>query len=136
MSEEEYFKKYHKHIIFGGCCVSEDNPEWACSKCSAYIYNVKHIPFTKKDAYTKLDAMLSEEHKEALKTNDAIKYHFSLGLWIRNNWIYGQNEEYAKHLAELFGEAPDFFHADDLSDRIIRSYKRHLNGIKEKVQEK
>ena len=38
-----------------------------CPKCGA------HIPYKKKDAYAKLDAMLSEEDKEALKTGDAIE---------------------------------------------------------------
>ena len=27
MSEDDYFKKYHEHVIYGGCCVSEDVPE-------------------------------------------------------------------------------------------------------------
>ena len=53
MSEEEYFNTYHEHVIYGGCCISEDDPEWACSKCGAEIYNAKHIPYTKKDAYAK-----------------------------------------------------------------------------------
>ena len=28
MSEEEYFETYHEHVIYGGCCISEDDPEW------------------------------------------------------------------------------------------------------------
>ena len=63
MSEEEYFETYHEHVIFGGCCISEDDPEWACSKCGAEIFNATHIPFSKKIAYAKLDAMLSEDLK-------------------------------------------------------------------------
>lgn len=134
MSEEEYFNTYHEHVIYGGCCISEDDPEWACSSCGAEIYNVTHIPFTKKDAYAKLDAMLSEEDKEALKTGDAIEFHFSLGMWIRNNWIYEQDEEYVKLLAEMFGDDSPFFEPDDLSSRIIESYQRHLRGLKKKMQ--
>ena len=134
MSEEEYFEKNHEHVIYGGCCVSEDDPEWACSKCGAEIYNVAHIPFTKKDAFAKLDALLSIEDKETLKTGDAFEFHFTFGMWIRNNWIFEQEEEFVKQLAELFGENPDFFHADDLSDRIIKSYQRHLRGIRKKMQ--
>ena len=53
MSEEEYFNTYHEHVIYGGCCISEDDPEWQCSECGAEIYNAKHIPLTKKDAYAK-----------------------------------------------------------------------------------
>lgn len=133
MSEEEYLEKYHEHVIYGGCCVSEDNPKWACSKCGVKIYNAKHIPLTKKNAYAKLDAMLSEEDKAEMTKADAIEYHFTLGMWIRNNWIYEQDEEYVKHLAEIFGEDSDFFEPDSLSGRIIESYQRHLRGLKKKV---
>lgn len=38
MSEEEYYNTYHEHVIYGGCCVSDDNPEWKCSKCGLEIY--------------------------------------------------------------------------------------------------
>ena len=133
MSEEEYFNTYHEHVIYGGCCISKDDPEWACSQCGAEIYNATHIPFTKKVAYAKLDAMLSEEDKRELTTGDAIEFHFSLGMWIRNNWIYEQNEEDVKQLAELFGDDSPFFEPDDLSDRIIKSYQRHLRGMKKKT---
>ena len=133
MSEEEYFNTYHEHVIYGGCCISKDDPEWACSQCGAEIYNATHIPFTKKVAYAKLDTMLSDEDKEKLKTGDAIEFHFSLGMWIRNNWIYEQDEEDVKQLAELFGDDSPFFEPDDLSDRIIKSYQRHLRGMKKKT---
>ena len=133
MSEEEYFNTYHEYVIYGGCCISKDDPEWACSQCGAEIYNATHIPFTKKVAYAKLDAMLSEEDKRELTTGDAIEFHFSLGMWIRNNWIYEQNEEDVKQLAELFGDDSPFFEPDDLSDRIIKSYQQHLRGMKKKT---
>ena len=77
MSEEEYFKTYHEHVIYGGYCISEDDPEWKCSKCGAEIYTAKHIPYTKKDAYAKLDAMLSEEDKKIMTKGDSYEYHFS-----------------------------------------------------------
>ena len=134
MSEEEYFNTYHEHVIYGGCCISEDDPEWQCSKCGAEIYNATHVPFTKKDAYAKLDAMLNDEDKCKLRTGDAIEFHFTLGMWIRNNWIYEQDEEYVKRLAEMFGDDSPFFEPDDLSGRIITSYQRHLRGMKKKMQ--
>ncbi len=132
MSEEEYFKTYHEHVIYGGCCVSEVYPEWQCSKCGAEIYNAKHIPYTKKDAYAKLDALLSEEDKEIMTKGDSYEFHFTLGMWIRNNWIYEQDSEYVKRLAEMFGDDPELYHPDSLSDRIIDSYQRHLRGMKKK----
>ena len=78
--------------------------------------------------------MLSEEDKGKLKTGDAIEFHFSLGMWIRNNWIYEQDEEYVKLLAEMFGDDSPFFEADNLSSRIIESYQRHLRGLKKKMR--
>jgi len=133
MSEEEYFNTYHEHIIYGGCYIPEDHPEWACIKCGAEIYNATHIPYSKKIAFAKLDAMLSEEDKEKMTKGDSFEYHFTLGMWIRNNWIYQQEEEYVKILADMFGVDAPFFQADDLSDRIIKSYQRHLRGLKKKM---
>ena len=75
MSEEEYFNTYHEHVIFDGCCISEDDPEWQCSKCGAEIYNATHIPFSKKIAFAKLDAMLSDEDKEKMKKGDSCENH-------------------------------------------------------------
>ena len=46
------------------------------------------IPQTKQEAFAQLDEMLSEEEKSKLVKSDAIEFHFSLGMWIRNNWIY------------------------------------------------
>ena len=51
------------------------------------------IPQTKQEAYAQLDEMLSEKDKCELTKSDPIEYHFSLGMWIRNNWIYEQDRK-------------------------------------------
>ena len=84
------------------------------------------IPKTKNEAFAKLDAMLSEKEKSELAKSDPIKYHFSLGMWIRNNWIYQQEEEDVKRLAIAFRTDVLFFEADDLSMKIIEYYQRYL----------
>ena len=84
------------------------------------------IPQTKNEAFTQLDAMLSEKDKSELAKSDAIEYHFSLGMWIRNNWIYEQNEEDVKRLAKAFRTEMLFFEADSLSMKIIEYYQRYL----------
>ena len=57
------------------------------------------IPKTKKECFALLDEMLSKEDKEAIvQMEDTIELHFTLGLWIRNNWIYNQTEEEIKAL--------------------------------------
>ena len=45
------------------------------------------IPQTKQEAFAQLDEMLSEKDKKGLANGEAIEFHFSLGMWIRNNWI-------------------------------------------------
>jgi len=84
------------------------------------------IPQTKNEAFAQLDAMLSEKDKSELAKSDAIDYHISLGMWIRNNWIYEQEEEDVKHLAKVFRTEMLFFEADDLSMKIVEYYQRYL----------
>ena len=84
------------------------------------------IPQTKNEAFAQLDEMLSEKDKSELAKGDAIKYHFSLGMWIRNNWIYEQTEEDVNHLAKAFRTDLIFFDPDSLSENIIESYQRYL----------
>ena len=84
------------------------------------------IPKTKNEAFAQLDEMLSEEEKRKLVKSDPIEYHFSLGMWIRNNWIYEQDEADVKRLAKAFRTEILFFEADDLSMKIIEYYQRYL----------
>lgn len=84
------------------------------------------IPKTKNEAFAQLDAMLSEEEKRELAKSDPIDYHFTLGMWIRNNWIYEQNEEDVKRLAKAFRTEMPFLEADELSMKIIEYYQRYL----------
>ena len=84
------------------------------------------IPHTKNEAFAQMDAMLSEKEKSELANGDAIKFHFSLGMWLRNIWIYGQEEEDVKQLAKAFRVDMLFFEADNLSEKIIEYYQRYL----------
>jgi hypothetical protein len=84
------------------------------------------IPKTKNEAFAQLDAMLSDEEKRELVKSDPIEHHFSLGMWIRNNWIYQQEEEDVKRFGKAFRTEMLFFEADDLSMKIIEYYQRYL----------
>ena len=84
------------------------------------------IPQTKQEAFAQLDEMLSEEDKNELVKGDAIEFHFSLGMCIRNNWIYEQNEEDVNRLAKAFRTDFIVFDPDSLSGKIIESYQRYL----------
>ena len=85
------------------------------------------IPKTKKECFALLNEMLSEEDKQAIiESKDVDEFHFSIGLWIRNNWIYEQNEEDANRLAKAFRMDYIVFDPDSLSGKIIESYQRYL----------
>ena len=45
-------------------------------------------PKTKKECFAQLDETLSETDKKAIvEAEDLFEFHFTLGLWIRNNWL-------------------------------------------------
>lgn len=84
------------------------------------------IPHTKQEAFAQLDSLLSEKDKSELAKSDAIEFHFSLGMWIRNNWIYEQDEKDVKRLAKAFRTDYIIFDPDSLSEKIIESYQNYL----------
>ena len=88
------------------------------------------IPRTKEECFAQLDDMLSEEDKKALMENDDLfDYHFTLGLWIRNNWIYPLNRVDEKTFMEMFVEDKRslfYIHPDSVSGDIIEKYVEYL----------
>ena len=52
-----------------------------------------NVPKTNRECYALLDEMLSEEDKQAIVEKEIVELHFTLGLWIRNNWLYPQSSE-------------------------------------------
>ena len=84
-------------------------------------------PKTKKECFAQLDEMLSEADKKAIvEAEDIIEFHFTLGLWIRNNWLYDCSEEEQESLSKAFGVNSLYYEADDLSSEILEAYKKHL----------
>ena len=88
------------------------------------------LPKTKEECFAQLDGLLNEEDKKALMENDDLfDYHFTLGLWIRNNWIYPLNRVDEKAFMELFVEDKRnllFIHPDSMSSEIIEKYVEYL----------
>lgn len=96
----------------------------------------KYCPLTKGIAFARLDKRLSEEDKKAiLKAKDMIEFHFTLGMWIRNTWIYGNEEERVQALAKDLGEVV-WFSADDLSSAILDGYKKYLKKLQKAAKSK
>ena len=88
-------------------------------------------PKTKKECFALLDEMLSEaDIKAIVEAEDLFEFHFTLGLWIRNNWLYDRNEEEMESLSKAFGVDVPYFAADDLSSEILDAYQKHLRKSK------
>ena len=46
-------------------------------------------PKTAAEAFKRLDRRLTNEEKlQIAKAKDLVEFHFGLGMWIRNYWIY------------------------------------------------
>lgn len=58
------------------------------------------IPTTTRQAFKILDELTTPEEKAQFlsqsKHEFVIDQHFGLGMWIRNNWIYGHEKETAE----------------------------------------
>lgn len=84
-------------------------------------------PKTKKECFAQLDEMLSEEDKMAImQAEDTIEFHFSFGLWIRNNWLYDSSPEDVKILYKTFGLDTIISQPDELSSEILEAYQKYL----------
>jgi len=96
---------------------------------------MERIPKTNRECYALLDKMLSEEDKQAIVEKGTFELHFTLGLWIRNNWLYPQSPENTEALLKTFGKKAHFYyHPDDYSSIILEAYLRHLKRRMKKMQ--
>lgn len=55
-SEYEYFEHFGEHVIFGGCCITGDDPEWACNECGR---EYKRLQFPRNSKQIARDALLN-----------------------------------------------------------------------------
>ena len=108
--------------------------------------NKNTIPTTARQAFKILDAMLTPEDIAAFCAMSASEFscnqHFGLGMWIRNNWIYGpgeeddQERELRDECYRMLAGVPKkdymFEHPDTVSGRFLERYHRHLKKIQKK----
>jgi len=91
------------------------------------------IPKNLNECYEELKKVLSKEEMDKLKAekeDDLVRYHFSLGGWIRNTWqLWGDSE-----LKQYFKDI-EIHHPDDMSSIVITSFHRYLNGKEIKLDE-
>ena len=92
---------------------------------------MENKPKTKKECFVFFYEMLSVADKKAIvEAEDLFEFHLTLGLWIRNNWLYERNEEELESLSKAFGVDIPYFAADDLSSEILEAYQKHLRKSK------
>lgn len=96
-------------------------------------YERLDIPSSLSECYSKLDEKLSTKDISEIKNSDINnlgKYHFGLGLWIRNNWIYPTPNRISKIFIEN-----GIRHPDHISGYIITGYHYYLNGTEKELDE-
>lgn len=86
------------------------------------------------EAMSQLDILLTKEDKKNIfdvTENDYItNSHFSIGIWIRNNWGLWAGQELAKYFNRLGINYPD-----EMSGIILRCYYRHIHNQDYKLEE-
>ena len=83
-------------------------------------------PRTAEEAFKRLDKRLTKEEKQQIVSlDDMSELHFSLGMWIRNYWIYTGERENLESLLRDIGEA-EFLIGDMASSAILDAYQKHL----------
>lgn len=99
------------------------------------------IPTTTRQAFRLLDAIITADDKAYFltltKADFCSEEHLGLGMWIRNNWIYGPEYEEGTEERELrdrcyrmlSGSKEEYFyfeHPDTISGRFLEKYYKHL----------
>ena len=90
-------------------------------------------PTTAQEAFARLDALLDEEDKKRLVEDEMAIFnaHFTLGMWIRNNWSYPLNDEERRSFLKMFEDDGDeyfFTLSDEISSTIINKYVEYLKN--------
>ena len=96
--------------------------------------NANNIPKTVRQAFAMLDSLTSHEDKghflKQSKSDFVCEQHFGLGLWIRNNWIYGiEDDSCLRVLAGLGKDEVCLEHPDTVSSRFLEKYYDHLKRV-------
>ena len=73
-----------------------------------------------------MDKRLTQEEKQQIMDSDSLsEFHFGLGTWIRNYWIYLGEKENLMSLLKDLGKS-EFLIGDIASSAILNAYQEHL----------
>lgn len=93
-----------------------------------------NIPSDINECLKFLDKILTDSEKEKIKTCNemeySLSYHFSIGLWIRNNWVLAIGSPLSRYFNKFFVHNPD-----SISDIILTAYYRHIHCQEIKFEE-
>lgn len=93
-----------------------------------------YIPINLDDCTKQLDSMFVDSVKAKIRalTEDEFsgKYHFGVGMWMRNNWGLWKESRLSKYFNSL-----GIYHPDDMTGIIFDSYHRQLTGHERKLDE-
>lgn len=85
------------------------------------IVNPKNL----NEAINYFENKWSNEEKTEFVKDSLRNAHFTVGSWIRNNWIHGQRDTSLVHYFNSLG----IYHPDDISSIILTSLYRKLNNL-------
>lgn len=104
-----------------------------CQEAEAQAKRAIYIPKNLDECFVELKKIFSKDELAEIKDSkeeDMIKFHFGLGMWIRNNWIRETDSPLKKYFNEM-----GIFHPDDMSGIIFTSFHRHLHNKEIKLEE-
>lgn len=98
-------------------------------KTQAYLEKLskKSIPTNLEQCFEQIDLMLSDQEIEQIKAgteDDMSRYHFKLGMWIRNEFALWRGPLIGSWFRERGVD-----HPDNMSGIILEAYWRHLNNV-------
>lgn len=97
---------------------------------SLFDRRLPFVPRDIEDCVAVLDRLLSEENRRILKTQGADIAHFSLGMWIRNNWRLWAGSRLSRYF-----EQSGLRHPEGQSSLILDTYVRYLRGEPSQFEE-
>jgi len=93
-----------------------------CTCNSAQQNLPNNLPKDLDEAIGYFDYKWTKQEKEEFVSDSLKNAHFSIGMWIRNNWIHGERDT---SLVKYFNRK-GIFHPDDMSSIILTSLYRKL----------
>ena len=113
-------------LLLGGCKKTNDTALPVVREVTDSNHQEVYIPRDLNDCFVELKRILKPGDIRKIKNgteDDIIQYHFSLEMWMRNNWGLWSGSRLKDYFNDL-----GIHHPDDMSGIILTSFWRHLNS--------